>query len=235
MTEAGPVSGRVSPVVGRAPELARIDAFVADVATGPRALLVRGDPGIGKTILWAEAVARCRGSGYRILVTRPAEEEMPLALVGLIDLFEAYGQQSPAGAEADDPGARGRAVLAALRGLAADGPAVLAVDDLQWLDSASAAVLRYALRRLEAEPVGVLATVRTDAGGDVLALDRGLPPGRAEVIDVGPLGLDDLRQVLGRSVSSISRPLLRRIHEVSGGNPLYAIELARGVAAGGGG
>src|SRR5215471_13413002 len=140
MTEAGPASGRVSPVVGRAPELARIDAFVADVAEGPRALLVRGDPGIGKTILWADAVARCRGSGYRVLVTRPAEEEMPLALVGVIDLFEPVGRGSLAGAaEVDDPRARGRAVLAALRRLAADGPAVLAVDDLQWLDSASAA------------------------------------------------------------------------------------------------
>src|SRR5262245_23866754 len=112
MTEAGPASGRVSPVVGRAPELARIDAFVADVAFGPRALLVRGDPGIGKTILWADAVARCRGSGYRVLVTRPAEEEMPLALVGLIDLFEPDGGESLGREGADDPGARGRAVLA---------------------------------------------------------------------------------------------------------------------------
>src|SRR5262249_3434945 len=69
------------------------------------------------------------------------------------------------------------------------------------------------------------------AGDDPLALSRSLPPGRMDLLEVGPLSLEELRQVLSGTVSAISRPTLRRIHEVSGGNPLYAIELARGLGA----
>src|SRR5262249_8228442 len=102
--------------------------------------------------------------------------------------------------------------------------------DLQWLDSASARTLRYALRRLDAEPVGLIATLRTTpAADDPLKTAASLPPGRSEQLDVGPLGLADLRVVPSSRVDSISRPVLARIHEASGGNPLYAIELARGL------
>jgi DNA-binding CsgD family transcriptional regulator len=234
MTEAGPAAGRISTVVGRESELARIEWFVAGVSDGPRALMLRGEPGIGKTTLWRHAIEGCRARGHRVLVTRPAEEEMPLALVGLLDLFEHVDvDRSPLSSD-DDP-VRGRAVLAAIRRLAETGPTVLAIDDLQWLDSTSARALRHTMRRLETEPVGVLATSRpgTDAG-DPLAVVRTWPPGRFQALDVGPLGLEDLRQVLAQYVASISRPVLHRIHEVSGGNPLYAIELARELAAGAG-
>jgi hypothetical protein len=90
-----------------------------------------------------------------VLVTRPAEEELSLTLAGLIDLFADGDGEVDA---ADDPLARGRAVLAALRDAVRDGPALVTIDDLQWLDAASARALRYALRRLDSEPLGVLAT-----------------------------------------------------------------------------
>ena len=106
---------------------------------------------------------------------------------------------------------------------------VVAIDDLQWLDHASGRALRYALRRLDAEPVGVLATLRD--GDDPLEVSATLPPGRTEVLAVGPLGSDALRRLLTPVVESISRPTLQRIHAVSGGNPLYALELARGLGA----
>jgi hypothetical protein len=81
-------SVRSTHVVGREAERARTDAFAAAVPEGSRALIVRGESGIGKTTIWRYGVVLCRRAGFTVLVTRPAEEEMPLALVGLLDLFE---------------------------------------------------------------------------------------------------------------------------------------------------
>ena len=88
---AGFESLRAAEIVGRETEQAQIGAFVDAGADGVRALVIRGDPGIGKTTLWQEAVQACRRAGYEVLVTRPAEEELSLALAGLVDLFEHHG------------------------------------------------------------------------------------------------------------------------------------------------
>jgi DNA-binding CsgD family transcriptional regulator len=218
-------------LVGRAAEQDRLYEFAAALADGPRALLVRGEPGIGKTMLWRYGVERCRDAGFTVLVARPAEEDIPVALGGLVDLFEDDALDTGALRGLESPVARGRAVLAALRRLAEKRPTVVAIDDLQWLDSASARALAYALRHLEAESVGVLATARLGVEPD----DRpapvdSLPAGRSEVVELGPLSLRALRRMLEGTVAAISRPTLRRIHEVSGGNPLFALELARSFA-----
>jgi hypothetical protein len=115
-----------------------------------------------------------------------------------------------------------------VRRLVEGGPALVAVDDVQWLDSASARALRYALRRLDSEPVGLVTTLRAGSA-DPLAPAGLMPPGRTEALDLLPLGLSDLRGVLRRTVTAISRPALRRIYEVSEGNPLFALELARSL------
>ncbi len=223
-----------SELFGREPERSRVEAFAEAVPQGLRSLLIRGGSGIGKTALWRFGVQRCRDLGYRVLVTRPAEEEMPLALVGLVDLVEDVPIDQEA-LRAEDPFARGRAVLDAIRGTIERGPIVIAIDDLQWLDAMSANALRYAFRRLEADPVGVLATMRLDADTvDPLGISTVLPPQRSDRCDLGPLDEAALRRVLSGVVRSISRPALRRIHEVSGGNPLYALELARGLTRGNG-
>jgi DNA-binding CsgD family transcriptional regulator len=228
VNDAG-LAGRTPDVVGRDAECARVDSFVEALPQGASALLIRGEPGIGKTTLWRHAIGRCRAAGHRVLVTRTAEEEMSLAHVGLADLFEEI-DTDPALLRDDDAMARGRAVLTALRGLADTGPVVLAIDDAQWLDSASARAVRYALRRFETEPVGVLATTRVGAdSGDPLAASTAFAPTSYELLELGPLTLGALRRVLAATVPSISRPLLRRIYAVSAGNPLYAIELARGL------
>ena len=91
---------------------------------------------------------------------------MPLALGGLVDLFERVPVDDAALGADDDPLVRGRAVLDALRQLARERPTVVAIDDVQWLDSASAHAMRYATRRLEAEPIGLLTTVRRGTGGE---------------------------------------------------------------------
>ena len=219
-------------LVGREAERARIDAFVATAAGGPRALVIEGEAGIGKTTLWRHAVERCRELGLEVLLTSCSQEEMPLALGGLVDLFEGV-DEAVLESTADEPLQRGRAVLAALRRLAAQTPTVIAIDDVQWLDSASARALRYAIRRLETEPVGVLAAMRIPpAATGPLATQL---PGNHETLQLGPLSLGALRRVLDGVAAVISRPALRRIHAVSGGNPLYAIELARGLGRDGDG
>ena len=227
---AARTAARTFPVVAREAERARIDAFLVAVPDGARALAIRGEPGIGKTALWRHAVEQCRGAGYEVLVARPAEEETALAAGGLVDLFDRVDHDTEAIRNEDDPLARGRFVLGALRGCAERAPTVIAIDDVQWLDSISTRAVRYALRRLDAEPIGILATARLDAGAeDPLATATALPPGRAEVLDLGPFSPGALRRVLGEAVRVISRPALHQIHEVSGGNPLYALELARAL------
>jgi DNA-binding NarL/FixJ family response regulator len=230
MPVSGAGVGTASDVVGRETERARIDDFVAGLRDGARSVTIGGEPGIGKTVLWRHGVGRCREAGYRVLLARPGEDELPLALAGLVDLFEDVDGSTDFTRSELDQLARGRAVLETLRGLARFTPTVVAVDDVQWLDPASARALRYAFRRLDAEPVGLLATRR-----------RGVEPGepielateRHEAVELGPVSLGVLRGILSRFVSAISRPTLRRIQEVSGGNPLYAVELARALESGG--
>ena len=202
---------------------------MATVSAGPSALSIGGGPGVGKTALWRFAISDARARGHRVLISRPAEEEMPLSGVGLTDLFEGY-RLAGLTVGTDDPFSTGRAVLGALRDIAGDGSAVLAIDDVQWLDSFSARSLRYALRRLETEPIAVVTTLRHDAAHvDPLALASTLPPERQDVVEPGPLHLDDIRRLIGDSGGAISRPTLRRIAEMSAGNPLYALELARAL------
>ena len=111
---------------------------------------------------------------------------------------------------------------------------MLAIDDAQWLDSASARALRYALRRFEAEPVGVLATMRLWPG-PAIRFPRPPPSRRRsyELLDLGPLTLGALRRVLAdtvpRHLATAAPPDPRGV----GGQPLYAIELARGLATNG--
>ena len=112
----------------------------------------------------------------------------------------------------------------------------MGIDDVQWLDTATAKALAFALRRLDGAPVGVLATRRGDErADDSLRLDDALPAGTVSRLRLGPLTLDALARILrARSSAPISRPLLVRLTEASRGNPLLFLELARAIAEPGG-
>ena len=109
---------------------------------------------------------------------------------------------------------------------------LVAVDDVQWLDLASSAALVYAIRRLRRERVGALLVRRSAEAQEVTAeLSRSLAGSRFTQLDVGPLDVSALHRVVTQHLGvSLSRPLLVRVHDISGGNPFYALELARAIA-----
>ena len=168
--------------------------FLETVPVGARAFLIGGDAGVGKTSLWQAALGRAESAGLRALVARPTEAETSFAFAALGDLLGADPEvledlprpQRRAlevallVAERDEPPdqqAVALATLAVLRSLARTSPVVVAVDDVQWLDRPTAAVLAFAARRLTDEPIGLLIAQRTAGPAPVpLDLDR-LPAG----------------------------------------------------------
>jgi DNA-binding CsgD family transcriptional regulator len=237
--------------MGRAAELAVIAALTEDTTAGFRALVLAGEPGIGKSVLWEAAIADATALGYEILAARTSPSEAPLSYSGLTDLLEDVKDQVLDGLPAPqraslaiallrsaegtaDPRALAVGVLGVLRALAAEGPVLIAIDDDQWLDSATAAALQFALRRLRREPVLAVLARRVDPAeppGDIQALSDTLQaalPAVVRRIDVGPLGFADIRRLItsGSDAVVVSEQQARRLHEMSGGNPFYAAELA---------
>lgn len=132
------------------------------------------------------------------------------------------------------------AVLSLLRLLSREAPLIVAVDDVQWLDQRSARLLGFAARRLELADVGFLLTCRLgheggDRGGETAHLiTQDLDPDRLIHLQLGSLSVAAVHEVIqARTGLALHRPTLLRIHEVSGGNPFYAIQLARALAAAG--
>ena len=107
------------------------------------------------------------------------------------------------------------------------------VDDVQWLDPSSASALTFALRRMGEQPVLLLLARRTgERSGDARSSSRRFETDRVERLPVGPLSLGAIHSLLqARLGRTFSRPSLLRVHETSGGNPFYALELARALGA----
>lgn len=242
-------------VIGRRPELARVDALLAGIGTGAETLLVEGEPGMGKTTLWLEGVARAAANGALTLTARPSGAEATFAWAAVGDLLEglpdaaldalpppqaralrvALLREAPtADAPAPDPRAVAVALRNALRELARDRPVLVAVDDIQWLDSASALALGFAIRRLREESVGFLLARRVEGDGG-LPMDLGRLPtdARFDRLALGPLDIRSIgRLVEERLGLDLPREDVRRIHATAAGNPFYALELARAVGTG---
>ena len=236
-------------VIGREPERAAIERALA--APGPGAVVVAGPAGIGKSILWESTLQAAVRRGHRVLRARTVELESRLSLSGLGDLLDGVhelvlpalpGPQRSALESAlvlSDRGSTSElrsalAFLSALRVLSADQPVVLAIDDVQWLDLATAEVLEFATRRLRNEPVLVLMTYRSTAPVAVEDNDfvHGHPPiERVLRLELGPLSFGATRRLLAsRSAFTPRLPLARRLHDASEGNPLLTLELAAALA-----
>lgn len=239
-------------LVGREEELQTVELFLEAARKRPRALLIEGEAGAGKTSVWEAALSGAQLAGSLTLAARPAEAETSFAYAALGDLLrdniDALGQLPSRQRSAlevalllDDgrdhaPDQQGvaLAVLAVFRQLAERQPLVVAVDDVQWLDAASALVLRYAVRRLDDGPVALLAAWRTEPGAPVpLELDRAPAAERLERLQLPPLSLGAVQHVLQERLGFLPpRPALRRLHELSGGNPFFALELGRALRQG---
>ena len=237
--------------IGRDAELDSVHAFLDRVLEGPTTLVLEGTAGIGKSTIWLAGVEAARERGMCVLVSRPAELDRGLAHAGLGDVFDKVLERvlpelSPPRRRAlqvallledashdADPRTLGVAVRSALEALAAETPVVLAVDDVQWLDPSSASVLTFALRRMGEQPVHVLLARRTGERAEPSELESAFETDRVERLLVGPLTLGALHTLLqARLGRTFSRPSLLRVHETSGGNPFYALELARAIGAG---
>ena len=236
-------------VVGREDELASVAAFVDESRDGPAALVLEGEAGIGKSTLWLAGVEHARTRGLRVLSSRPAEAERSLAHVGIGDLFEnvvddvlpaltAPRQRALKVAilrdEASGDPVDHRALAVAVRDvldlLSKRERILIAVDDVQWLDPSSSSALAFALRRLAANDVLVLVARRVDDRAQPPGLEQGLAAERIRRLPVGPLSVGALHRVLrDRLGSPFARQTLLRIHERSGGNPFFALELARAL------
>ncbi len=217
-------------LLGRDSEQLRLDRLLADARAGTSGVLALvGEVGIGKTAL-LDATAE-RAEGMRVLRARGVESEAAVPFSGLLELLRpALGalERIPApqaaalgGALALRPGsggdrfAVGAATLSLLAAQAEAGPTVVLVDDAHWLDASSADALRFALRRLLADPIAVVLAVR--AGEPSLLDGADLP-----VLTLG--GLD--REASGALLARLGSPAgADRLHAATAGNPLALLEL----------
>ena len=102
----------------------------------------------------------------------------------------------------------------------------MAIDDVQWLDRSSAAALQFAFRRLRDEPVALLLARRPGDADE--GLEQALPAEQVLRVEIGPLDFLAMNRVVQDRLGTVlARPLLHRVHELSGGNPFFALELAR--------
>ena len=236
-------------IIGRESELAAIERFLDAVTKAPTVLVIEGEAGIGKTTVWAEACRLAGDRGLRVLQARPTESEVRLSYAAVADLVgDVFDELQPllpavqsralaaALLRADANGAAdarttATALLELLRRLGSQQPLLVAIDDVQWLDAASEDALAFAARRLP-PGVALLLTRRTSGAEEPpLGLARALPDLLVERLIPTPLSLAGLHHLVTTRVgSSLPRPLLARLAEASGGNPFFALEIARAMA-----
>ena len=231
---------------GREPERARIGDWLGLASDRPVGIALEGTAGIGKSTIWRDSVKRARDRGYLVLAAAPSESEMTLAFSGLGDLFDGLDTEPPMSLPEpqrralrsalflsdpsdapDDLDALPRAVLNALRELATTSTVVVAIDDEQWLDGPSARVLAFALRRVREERICLLLSRRTGSDGALWTEVRDAFAPGIELLPLGAIDVADTHRLLARTLSrKVPRRLLERVHDVSGGNPLYVLALA---------
>ncbi|TDD46966.1 helix-turn-helix transcriptional regulator [Nonomuraea terrae] len=211
-------------------------------------VLIHGEPGIGKTALAETAVSAATAAGFRVLTTTGVEAEQNLAYAGLHQLLypirataaalpaaqrtalhTALGLPDPARPSADlaDPGEPsaylvGLATLSLLADMAADRPLLVVAEDAQWLDRAGVDVLAFVARRIESEPVVLIATLREDERSPLR--DAGLTP-----MHVGRLSDEVAAEVLGSVAPGLAPEAQARLLEEAAGNPLALTELPAAV------
>jgi DNA-binding CsgD family transcriptional regulator len=237
--------GRADPhpieLIGREAE-SRALAERIDAASVPQggALLVRGEPGIGKSSLLESAKAHATAKRLRILTTTGVQSESRLPFAGLHQLLhalldqveglpESYGNAIRAAfglseQTAPTPYLIAMAVLRLLGECAESAPILLLVDDAHWLDPSSAEALAFVARRLESDPIVMIAALRDGYESPLLA---------ARIPELPLVGLSDLdaAALLAARAPALAAKQRDRILEEAAGNPLALVELPIALAA----
>jgi class 3 adenylate cyclase len=222
-------------LLGRQRELLAIDQALAGARLGKSSrLVIRGEPGIGKTALLDYAIEHAES--MRVLSARGVEFEADVPFAGLSELLQpalaklerlpkihADALRSSLGLGPRIEADRliiGAAALGLISGYADDAPLLITVDDAQWLDRASAEAIGFAARRLVADPVAVLIAARETEESPLLA--AGL-----QELRLGGLDEAAAAELLAQSGGlAVPADRAQRLHEATGGNPLALIELA---------
>jgi DNA-binding CsgD family transcriptional regulator len=222
-------------LVGRERELAQLDRLFADARSGRSATLALvGEAGVGKSALLDAAASRT--DSMLVLRARGVQSETHIPFAGLLELLRpALGRlgriplpQAAAlegalalrPARAKDRFAVGAATLSLIASHAETAPVAVLVDDAHWLDGSSADALLFAARRLVADPVGILLTVRS---GEPSLLDGADLP----TLPVVGLGAAAATELLRRAIPEIGEATVARLQQETGGNPLALLELVR--------
>ena len=235
----------------RAADFRVVEDFLRRASAQPASLLIEGEPGIGKTTLWLQVIERAAAQGYRVLSAQGSPVAVSYAYAVVTDLLAAavdaetltslptaqraavervlLGEST---GPATDERTVAAAFLAIVERIESQGPPVLvAVDDAQWLDASSQAVISHAGRRMSGR-TGLLVTVRSGESEPVDAADwlQFFSPEALVRIRMSPLSLGGVHALISARLGrSLPRPALTRIYEISGGNPFFALELARAV------
>jgi DNA-binding CsgD family transcriptional regulator/tetratricopeptide (TPR) repeat protein len=211
-----------------------LDRLVARIPERGGALVVRGDPGIGKTALLAAASAAASSEGVSVLRTAGAQSETGLAFAGLHQLLRPVlarldrlpGPQRDAlsatfgviDVPAPDPFLIALAALNLLTDAAERLPLLLVVDEAHWLDPPTASALAFIARRVDAEPIALLFALRD---GVANTLDgAGLPE-----LHLGGLDGEAANELVDASAADLTPGLRRRVLQIAAGNPLALLEL----------
>jgi AAA ATPase domain len=225
-------------LLGRDAERAVLSEVLSAARHGrSRGLVLRGEPGVGKTSLLDAAVDAA--SGCRVLRTSGFESEPPSAFAGLYALCEPMldrldhlpppqrdALRSAFGLASGDPPSRflvGLAILGLLSDAGAAGPVLCVVDDAQWLDAESAQAIAFVARRLQAESVALFVSMREPAESDPFA---GLPELRVE----GLSDVDARRLLASVILGRLDDRIAARLVKETGGNPLALLVLPRGLS-----
>lgn len=234
-----------------------VAALLADPGPGPRALMLEGEAGIGKSTVWNAGTVTAREQGWTVLAARGSQSETGLSFAGLTDMLDpvvddvqadlpepqrialevALVRRLPGDAEVG-PREVGTALLAVLRSLCAVNPVLLGLDDLPWIDRATIDAVRFALRRMPVEPVRVLGSRRTPGGmgatDESAAAWDVLPPDATSTLPVGPVAATALDRLLAdRLQLRLPSRVLRQVVEQTGGNPFWALEVGAALAGAG--
>jgi DNA-binding CsgD family transcriptional regulator len=227
-------SGQSTGLVDRADELELIDSLLHRHDPIGSGLLLRGNPGVGKTALLDAAATRAAAAGMRVLRASGAEFEAEFSFSALHQMLYPLREYADrlAGHQRDaldrvfgltpgppsDPLVASTAVLALLGEVAADRPLLVIVDDVQWIDRASATVLGFVARRIGDDPIAFLAAARTGVASFFHQV-------RLPELAVAPLSAKSAAKLLDLRWPGLALTVRRRLLAEAAGNPLALREL----------